>query len=103
MSIKLLGISGSMTTSSYSLKALEFVLNDAKNTHGSEIEIFDLKKNKLPFYDPKLDKDPQITSLEKENIKKEKLMVRWADEMVLTTPNYNVSLSGELKISLTYF
>lgn len=47
MSIKLLGISGSMTTSSYSLKALEYVLNDAKNTHGSETEIFDLKKKQI--------------------------------------------------------
>ena len=103
MSIKLLGISGSMTTSSYSLKALEYVLNDAKNTHGSETEIFDLKKNKLPFYDPKLDKDPLITGLEKENIKKAKLVVKWADAIVLTTPDYHGSMSGVLKNFLDYF
>jgi FMN reductase len=103
MAIKLLGISGSMTTSSYSLIALEYVLNNAKNIYGSEIEVFDLKKNKLPFYDPKLDGDPLVTSSDKENIIKAKFMVQWADAIILATPDYHGSMSGVLKNFLDYF
>lgn len=102
MAIKLLGIAGSIRINSYSLKALEYVLNNAKNIHGSKTEIFNLRKNKLPIYEPDLDED-LLTSIEKENIKKARLLVEWSDAIILSSPDYHGSISGVLKNFLDYF
>ncbi len=102
MTIKLLGVSGSMRANSYSLKALEFVLYNAKTTHNSDIEIFDLRKNKLPIYEPNLDLN-SISAVEKENIDKSKHLVEWADAIILASPDYHGSISGVLKNFLDYF
>jgi NAD(P)H-dependent FMN reductase len=102
MTIKLLGVSGSMRVNSYSLKALEFVLLNAKNTYHSDIEIFDLRNNKLPIYEPNLDLH-SIPSVEKENIDRAKYLVNWADAIILASPDYHGSISGVLKNFLDYF
>ncbi len=102
MAIKLLGIAGSMRINSYSLKALEYVLNNAKNIHGSKTDVFNLRNNKLPIYEPDLDED-LLTNIEKENIKKAKLLVEWSDAIILSSPDYHGSISGVLKNFLDYF
>jgi NAD(P)H-dependent FMN reductase len=102
MAIKLLGIAGSMRINSYSLKALEYVLNNAKNIHGSKTEIFNLRKNKLPIYEPDLN-EGSLTSIEKENIKKARILLEWSDAIILSSPDYHGSISGVLKNFLDYF
>ena len=57
MTIKLLGIAGSMRSNSYSFKALDLALKTSKNNYHAEINLFDLRKNKLPIYEPNLDLD----------------------------------------------
>ncbi|MDQ4072970.1 MAG: NAD(P)H-dependent oxidoreductase [Thermoproteota archaeon] len=91
-----------MRANSYSLKALEFVLYNAKNTYNSDIEIFDLRKNKLPIYEPNLDLN-SISAVEKENIDRSKHLVQWADAIILASPDYHGSISGVLKNFLDYF
>ena len=54
MTIKLLGIAGSMRSNSYSFKALD-TLKNHKNNYNAEINLFDLRKYRLPIYEPNLD------------------------------------------------
>ena len=102
MTIKLLGIAGSMRSNSYSFKALEHALKIAKNNYNAEINIFDLRKNRLPIYEPNLNHD-QIQTIEKESLQMANTLVKWADAIILTSPDYHGSMSGVLKNFLDYF
>ena len=102
MTIKLLGIAGSMRSNSYSFKALEHALKIAKNNYNAEINLFDLRKNRLPIYEPNLNHD-QIQMAEKESLQMAKTLVKWADAIILTSPDYHGSMSGVLKNFLDYF
>src|SRR5919107_771608 len=102
MTIKLLGIAGSMRSNSYSFKALEHALKIAKDNYNAEINLFDLRKNRLPIYEPNLNHD-QIQTAEKESLQMANTLVRWADAIILTSPDYHGSMSGVLKNFLDYF
>jgi NAD(P)H-dependent FMN reductase len=102
MTIKLLGIAGSMRSNSYSFKALEHALKIAKNNHNAEINLFDRRKYRLPIYEPNLDHD-QIQTAEKESLQMANTLVKWADAIILTSPDYHGSMSGVLKNFLDYF
>jgi azobenzene reductase len=102
MTIKLLGIAGSMRSNSYSFKALEHALKIAKNNYNAEINIFDLRKNRLPIYEPNLNHD-QIQTIEKESLQMANTLVKWADAIILTSPDYHGSMSGVLKNFLDFF
>lgn len=102
MTIKLLGIVGSMRTNSYSFKAMDFALKKAKSTYNSEINIFDLRKNRLPVYEPNLNIS-QLSNSEKESLDKAMYLVKWADAIILSSPDYHGSMSGVLKNFLDYF
>lgn len=102
MTIKLLGIAGSMRSNSYSFKALDLALKTSKNNYHAEINLFDLRKNKLPIYEPNLDPD-KIPLSEKESLEMANKLVRWADAIILTSPDYHGSMSGVLKNFLDFF
>jgi len=102
MTIKLLGIAGSMRSNSYSFKALEHALKIAKNNYNAEINLFDLRKNRLPIYEPNLNHD-LIKTTEKESLQMANALVKWADAIILTSPDYHGSMSGVLKNFLDYF
>lgn len=102
MTIKLLGIAGSMRSNSYSFKALDLALKTSKNNYHAEINLFDLRKNKLPIYEPNLDLD-KIPLSEKESLEMANKLVRWADAIILTSPDYHGSMSGVLKNFLDFF
>jgi NAD(P)H-dependent FMN reductase len=102
MTIKLLGIAGSMRSNSYSFKALEHALKIAKDNYNAEVNLFDLRKNRLPIYEPNLNQD-QIQTAEKESLQMANTMVKWADAIILTSPDYHGSMSGVLKNFLDYF
>jgi NAD(P)H-dependent FMN reductase len=102
MTIKLLGIAGSMRSNSYSFKALEHALKIAKDNYNAEVNLFDLRKNRLPIYEPNLNQD-QIQTAEKESLQMANTLVKWADAIILTSPDYHGSMSGVLKNFLDYF
>jgi NAD(P)H-dependent FMN reductase len=102
LTIKLLGIAGSMRSNSYSFKALEHALKIAKNNYNAEINLFDLRKNRLPIYEPNLNHD-RIQTAEKESLQMANTLVKWADAIILSSPDYHGSMSGVLKNFLDYF
>lgn len=102
MTIKLLGVAGSMRVNSYSFKALEYVLRISNEKYNAQTEIFNLRTNRLPVYEPDLN-HTTIPNEEKENLQKAKDMVQWADAIILTSPDYHGSMSGVLKNFLDFF
>lgn len=102
MTIKLLGIAGSMRSNSYSFKALELALKTANTDYEAEVSLFDLRKNKLPIYEPNPDQD-KIKTSELESLQRAKTLVKWSDAIILTSPDYHGSMSGVLKNFLDFF
>ncbi|VFJ13687.1 NADPH-dependent FMN reductase [Candidatus Nitrosocosmicus franklandus] len=102
MTINLLGIAGSMRNNSYSFKALDLALKIAKERYNAEINLFDLRKNRLPIYEPNLQLD-KIQQSEKESLQMANTMVKWTDAIILASPDYHGSMSGVLKNFLDFF
>lgn len=91
-----------MRTNSYSFKALENVLKISNEKYDVQTKIFDLRKYRLPIYEPDL-KLELIQKEEREILQKAKESVQWADAIILTSPDYHGSMSGVLKNFLDFF
>ena len=90
---KIVGITGSLRTDSYSALALKQAISRVRAL-GAETEILDLREMTLPFCDGG-NEYPEYPDVE---ILRDK--VKAADGLILATPEYHGSLSGVLKNAL---
>ncbi|MBW4471673.1 MAG: NAD(P)H-dependent oxidoreductase [Stenomitos rutilans HA7619-LM2] len=91
--VKIVGIAGSLRSTSYSQQALSVVIERVRAL-GAEVELLDLRELNLPFCDGS-DEYPDYPDVEK--LRK---AVLEADGIILVTPEYHGSLSGVLKNAL---
>ena len=91
--VKIVGITGSLRTDSYSALALQQAI-DRVRALGAETEIIDLREIKLPFCDGG-DEYPDYPDVETMREK-----VKAADGLILATPEYHGSVSGVMKNAL---
>ena len=92
-----LGIAGSMRQASYSTLVLKMVLEEAKK-YKTDIRILDLRQVNLPLYNPSTPNESSNNDIEK--ISK---LLKWADSIILSSPDYHGSMSGAIKNFLDYF
>lgn len=91
--VKIVGIGGSLRAGSYSQIALEIAARRVE-VLGAEVEVLDLRQMNLPFCNGE-DEYPNYPDVEKlQNV------VKAADGLILSTPEYHGSLSGVLKNAL---
>ena len=92
-SIQLLGISGSLRSSSYSTGILRALAARVRDT--IDLQVVTLEA--IPFYNGDLDTDPGIRS-----VVELKRRVAASDGVVFSTPEYNHGLPGVLKNTLDW-
>ncbi len=96
MTIKILGINGSMRENSHSARALDIVLTAAEE-HGAKTQLLDLRKIALPMYRPEGSSDDDAA------VRDTTEAVNWAEGFVLASPDYHGSMSGAMKNFLDYY
>jgi NAD(P)H-dependent FMN reductase len=98
--LHILGIAGSMRQGSYSTQVLKMVLEEAKK-YKTDTQILELRQVNLPIYDPSGSNESNNNS--NNNIEKVSNVLKWADSMILSSPDYHGSMSGAMKNFLDYF
>jgi NAD(P)H-dependent FMN reductase len=99
--LNVLGVGGSMRQGSYSTLTLKLLLEEAKK-YKSESYMLELRKINLPLYDPSETSSDQ-PSYNNNNLKRITKALKWADALVLASPDYHGSMSGAMKNFLDYF
>jgi NAD(P)H-dependent FMN reductase len=103
--VDILGIAGSVREQSYSTRALKLVLEEVKK-YDSESDVLELRKLNLPLYDPSGDTSDEPSSYININnnlLERITTTLKWADAVVLASPDYHGSMSGGMKNFLDYF
>jgi NAD(P)H-dependent FMN reductase len=108
--LHILGIAGSMRQGSYGTQILKMVLEEAKK-YNTDTQILDLRQVNLPLYDPDntMLLDRPSTSKEDNNDNNNNNLatisnaLKWADSIILSSPDYHGSMSGAMKNFLDYF
>jgi FMN reductase len=93
MGLKILGVSGSLRSSSFSRRALELALENTWE-YEAEARLLDLGQADLPLFRP--------GAVANETIRSVAESVSWADAFLLSTPDYHGSMSGAIKNFLDY-
>ena len=96
MTIRLLGVCGSMRADSYSSRLANIVLAAARE-HGAETRLIELKALDLPTYNPDVD------SMDHAGLRAVTEAVNWADVFLLASPDYHGSMSGAMKNFLDFY
>ena len=93
MTVKILGVGGSMREGSYSTLAVRLCLDIAAEL-GAETRLLDLRTAELLMYRP--------DAAAAESVRVVGEAVGWADAFLLGTPDYHGSMSGAMKNFLDY-
>ena len=93
-----MGIAGSMRQDSYSTQVLKMVLKEAKK-YKTDTQILELRQVNLPIYDPSASSESNNNN----NIERVGNALKWADSIILSSPDYHGSMSGAIKNFLDYF
>lgn len=103
--INVLGVAGSLRQDSYSTLGLKIVLEEAIK-YGSESHLLDLRELNLPLYDPggpSTSNESTSNNISKNALERTATALKWADALILASPDYHGSMSGTLKNFLDYF
>ena len=103
--INVLGVTGSLRQDSYSTLGLKIVLEEAIK-YGSESHLLDLRELNLPLYDPggpSTSNESTSSNTSKNALERTATALKWADALILASPDYHGSMSGTLKNFLDYF
>ena len=103
--INVLGVAGSLRQDSYSTLGLKIVLEEAIK-YGSESYLLDLRELNLPLYDPggpPTSNESTSNNASKNALERTATALKWADALILASPDYHGSMSGTLKNFLDYF
>jgi NAD(P)H-dependent FMN reductase len=103
--INVLGVTGSLRQDSYSTLGLKIVLEEAIK-YGSESYLLDLRELNLPLYNPggpPASNESTSNSTSKNALERTATALKWADALILASPDYHGSMSGTLKNFLDYF
>lgn len=94
---KILAFAGSTRTESYNKKTVKVAVEGARKS-GSEVTYIDLRDYPLPFYDGDLEESGGLP----ENAKKLKKLFIENEGFLISTPEYNSSITGVLKNTLDW-
>lgn len=86
-----------MRKGSYSTRALQSLLEIARDGYGAETRLLDLRAANVPVY------DPDAESYASADMGRAAEYVKWADAFVLASPDYHGSMSGVMKNFLDHF
>ncbi len=94
---KILAFAGSTRTDSFNKKLIKVAVNAARNV-GAQVTLIDLRDFPMPLYDGDLEKEKGLP----EQAKKFKKILLEHQGLLISSPEYNSSISGVLKNAIDW-